>query len=123
MTEEQLREQLNAVYASTSWKLTAPLRYCSAVLRLVRSFPAFSRRILLTGMGGFLNMPPVRQSGARLVKLFPGLRNSVRRFSAAREEEAPVAALHVTPEEPSRLSPSARAIYAELQAAQRHIRR
>ncbi|HTD06468.1 hypothetical protein [Undibacterium sp.] len=42
MTEKQLQDQLDAVYASTSWKLTAPLRYCSAMFKL---FPALRTRV------------------------------------------------------------------------------
>nr|WP_315484429.1 hypothetical protein [uncultured Undibacterium sp.] len=36
MTEEQLRDQLDAVYASTSWKITAPLRVASGVFRKIK---------------------------------------------------------------------------------------
>lgn len=33
MNEEQLRAELKAVYASSSWKLTAPLRYSVELLK------------------------------------------------------------------------------------------
>ncbi|MFZ6799394.1 hypothetical protein [Undibacterium sp. Di24W] len=36
MTEEQLRDQLDAVYASTSWKITAPLRATSGLFRKIQ---------------------------------------------------------------------------------------
>ncbi|MFA9273534.1 MAG: hypothetical protein ACEQSE_01550 [Candidatus Aquirickettsiella gammari] len=33
MSEQQLRAELDAVYRSTSWRITAPLRYLSAFVR------------------------------------------------------------------------------------------
>ena len=44
MNEDQLRAELKAVYASSSWKLTAPLRY---VVQLLKSggFPKLMRDI------------------------------------------------------------------------------
>ncbi|MFZ6658574.1 hypothetical protein ACO0LH_25325 [Undibacterium sp. TJN19] len=33
MNEEQLRAELDAVYASSSWKITAPLRYVVLLLK------------------------------------------------------------------------------------------
>ena len=33
MNEEQLQAELDAVYASSSWKITAPLRYVALLLK------------------------------------------------------------------------------------------
>jgi hypothetical protein len=43
MTNEQLRAQLDAMYASTSWRVTAPLRLVSTVARTSRLFIASPR--------------------------------------------------------------------------------
>ncbi|MES2106914.1 MAG: hypothetical protein V4634_23050 [Pseudomonadota bacterium] len=125
MTEEQLREQLKAVYSSTSWKLTAPLRYCSALFGPGRSFTASLRRILFALIRGFGKLPLVRKSGAQILKLLPGLRSRVRRVVLARDVNslAPPATGKLKPEEQSTLSPAARMILAELQTAMREVRR
>jgi len=34
MTEERLKAQIEAIHASTSWKITAPLRYCAQALKI-----------------------------------------------------------------------------------------
>ncbi len=120
-----MREQLNAVYSSTSWKLTAPLRYCARLFRPGHFSVATARRLLFTLLRGFGKLPLVRKSGAQILKVLPGVRSRVRNVILARDVNAlvPAVAEQAIPEEQSRLSPSARAILAELQTAIRHIPR
>ncbi len=66
MTEDQLRAELNAVYASTSWKLTAPLRYAVQLLKsgglpkLLRDIKALLKKLM-----------PVKAVKARATEAMP----------------------------------------------------
>lgn len=66
MNEEQLRAELKAVYASSSWKLTAPMRYSVELLKsgglpkLLRDIKALLKRLM-----------PAKAAKAEAVEVMP----------------------------------------------------
>ncbi len=113
------------MYSSTSWKLTAPLRYCARILKPGRSAAVSPRRLLFSLLRGIGKLPLVRKSGAEILKLFPALRGRIRRVILARDVDSlvPVANSSSMSAEQSTLPPSARTILAELQIALRRTQR
>lgn len=80
MNEKQLRAELDAVYRSTSWKITAPLRLLSALVQRYIIRPLSPRR-----WGGALVAIMLRQTTfvlwvKRFLVRFPRLQIWVRRF-------------------------------------------
>lgn len=64
MTNEQLRAQLDAMYASTSWRVTAPLRLISTIARTGRQFVASPRSYAKRAVLGLVRWaaPRIRRS-------------------------------------------------------------
>lgn len=80
MNEQQLREELDAVYRSLSWKLTAPLRQLSAFLRQ-SVFRRLSPRVLMHHLGLFVvRRPSLLSRIEKLAELIPGLNLRIERF-------------------------------------------
>ncbi|WP_394777604.1 hypothetical protein [Undibacterium sp.] len=121
MTEEQLKAQLDAIYSSTSWKLTSPLRYTAAMLKSSQLRATSVRRVLFGFIRGLGRLPLIRKAGAQILKLVPGLRSRVRNVVLAERLEhlLPRPSLIKQSVGMSELSPSAQAIFIKLQAAMR----
>ena len=75
MNEEQDRAQLEAIYASKSWKITAPLRVIMSLMQraitLLSDPTSWPGRLLRFAA----NQPVLRRYGKRFVQTFPHSRN------------------------------------------------
>ncbi len=75
MNEEQYRAQLEAIYASKSWKITAPLRvmmsFIQRAIALLSDPPSWPGRLLRFAA----NQPVLRRYGKLFVQTFPHSRN------------------------------------------------
>lgn len=86
MTEEQLRAQLDAIYASTSWKVTAPLRWLSQIFQKINGiftvpsklFNLF-RRMPRAILGKIVSQPLLRQMGLKVLIYFPRLKMRLKK--------------------------------------------
>lgn len=130
MNEKQLRTELDAVYRSTSWKITAPLRLLSAFVKRYFIRPMSPRRWMV----GFVSLVLRRKALVIWVKRFlvrfPRLETWVRRlhhriFQGHVVLYVPSVVPHMpeyadvndTPVEAQRLSPASQLIYQELKRA------
>jgi len=131
---DQSRHELLAVYASKSWRLTAPLRLAAlagqalvgAVRRAAIMLPRLPRRIaraaLLWVIRRTMASTRLKASAERYLAGYPRLRQRLRALAMAPTgpaEEAPAPG----PGAPEWLSPRAAAVYVELKqaiAARRH---
>lgn len=131
MNEEQLRAQLAAVYASKSWKVTAPLRACMGFLLRTRERLLHPRRTLGNGLRRLAYQPRIRRLGPFISLHFPALYvRLIRIVNAAPDTAAVVMAVPVSVASPapmpvdieaddpalSAMSASARRIYVALHA-------
>ena len=73
MNEEQLRAELAAVYASRSWRITAPLRAVSSLVSLL----LHPRRLVGAILRWAVQIPLARRVGGSVLRAFPGLRRRV----------------------------------------------
>ena len=75
MNEDQYRAQLEAIYASKSWKITAPLRLIMSLMQRAITLLAdpFSWPGRLLRFAA--NQPVLRRYGKRFVQTFPHSRN------------------------------------------------
>ena len=82
MSEEQLRIQLDAVYASSSWRLTAPLRFFVRVLRSLKGGLAHpmtsSKTVLVLILMQAARYPRLKAFGERILGFFPKLRQRLK---------------------------------------------
>lgn len=116
MTEKQLREQLDAVYASSSWRITAPFRFFSTLLKTGRFRIGSPKRLIFSLLHWSARKPSLRYWGQRLLRRFPKLERRVRHFvlsgnSVTQNLSSPHISLA---SEEHALTPTARAILAEL---------
>lgn len=121
MNEKQLREELDAVYGSLSWKLTAPLRHLSAAVRLYIVRP-LSPRLYIHHLGLYvIRRPRLLRFIEKLASVIPGLPERIQRFQdriaqqvaaelALKEAAEPEVEVIVQPT----LSANARALHLEL---------
>jgi O-antigen chain-terminating methyltransferase len=104
-------EQIQAIYASTSWRITKPLRTIGDVSRQAK---AMMRRVLARLVGLALKMPGMRWLGRQVKRRFPSLAALLLRLAglnAAAVQSMP--ALHQTLDE-RLLSPRAAHFHAQL---------
>lgn len=116
------QNRLEAVYGSTSWRVTKPLRdlrlamdkarQFEAKQRLKKMFAAVLRKLMLT----VLSFKPARQIGRRLAARYPAMAGRLKRilvppFHASLQMKF----THGTSE--ASLTPKARSIYAKLKKA------
>ncbi|KCZ96263.1 FkbM family methyltransferase [Hyphomonas hirschiana VP5] len=81
--------QLDAVWRSTSWKVTAPLRAARRVYRQCTTRPralikSALRRGLIAGVGASRRAPFLKKSLSRLIKLVPPLERRLMQIVAVR---------------------------------------
>jgi hypothetical protein len=74
MNEEQLRAELNAVYNSLSWRLTAPLRFISARFKGLRSLLVSPKRTFTFMVRALLQQESLVRIAKRIVNRFPKLK-------------------------------------------------
>lgn len=120
MTEDQLRAQLNAVYASSSWKITAPLRFCASFSLKTIRFRLFSpKKLTLAMIRHTVRQPWVERSGQRLLLRFPALKMRIKRVILSANNNAAAAYAFAIPmaSEEQAITPAARAILHELRTA------
>jgi hypothetical protein len=125
MTEDQLRAQLDAVYASTSWRITAPLRFVSGLIKH-RTLPSLRlRQRMRSLLGRAIRNPLFRKAGSAVLRAFPSLREPLHRI--ARKYASVPASLSPSglpsAQTEAVLSPQARQILAELRMAHRKSNR
>lgn len=134
---DRLNHELKAVHASTSWRVTAPLRYASTFMRRLPQLPSrgagwFARRtrqaarpLLVWSIRTVLAHSGVRERALKLVGRHPGLKQYLRGFAGRSgligiAVSAPVAAVfqhHATAMEPGStqdLPPQIASIYRQL---------
>lgn len=125
MTEEQLRQELLAVYSSNSWKITKPLRKLSVSLRnrgrLRISFHHFFFNLVRESV----RRSWLRKIGSRGLIYFPALRARIRNFmvSFGTHVESKNNVVYALPDNESTLSPNGLAILGELRLAVSKARR
>ena len=139
-TSRQTEKALNAIYASRSWRITAPLRWVGNVVRwFVRgsfawlTFAPMSRprrvvRKACIHLKLFVSARPhLKAFTLRWLSLFPALKERLKRVGSQSQPDlhpfqqaaacVSPAGVTVTIEGPEQLSPRARRIYNDLKAA------
>lgn len=81
MTEDQLRAELAEVHASTSWRVTAPLRLIGALVKRARFHAARPRRFFRAVLSRMVRSAALRKLGTKVLEPFPFLRDRVRRIA------------------------------------------
>lgn len=119
MTEQQLREQLDAVYASTSWKITAPFRFFVSLLKGRGLRGVWPRKLMLTVMHRAAAQPRLRLLGQRILIRFPNLKMYIRRAILRGNEGGYVLreAVCTKASDENMLTPAALSILHELRSA------
>lgn len=79
MNEEQLRAQLQAVYASKSWKITAPMRELVALFNRLSALLRHPYRIPGIVLRRASANATLRHYGRLLLRAFPGWRAGILR--------------------------------------------
>lgn len=118
MTEQQLREQLDAVYASTSWKITAPFRFFVSLIKSTGLRLGSPLKTFLAALHWAARQPRLRYWGLRILRRFPTLEKRIRNIILSRCGRAQSA--FPTPslaQEEQLLTPAAQVIYREMRVA------
>jgi hypothetical protein len=102
-SEQQLRAELDAVYRSTSWKVTAPLRALNAALR--RILPSVRPSPVQEDAGAAMT-ESINVSTAQLQQVYTTLESQAENVLADNLELTELSGIN--------LSPSAQLIFAEL---------
>jgi FkbM family methyltransferase len=123
---QHVSQALNAIYASRSWRITAPLRWMGKFARwFVRGSIAwltfapmsrprlFVRKSVIPIKKFFYFHPRLKTLALRLLALFPGLKARLKMVDSQPRPES----YTLTIEGPEQLSPRARQIYNDLKAA------
>lgn len=129
-TISALDDHVNQLKASTSWRLTAPMRKSAVVTRLFVYSPLrTSKRTIKTGMKTVLNRPGFRKIIKKVLSRFPSLHARMQVLAARLRTEAAVAPQTVqftapyaasppdatdAPAPPAHFSENAKAIYKRL---------
>ncbi len=122
----QTADELAAVYASTSWRMTQPLRQIKHIISLTkrrllkalayRVHPrAFIKRVLQRGLHWVASKPTLLRAGRRLLARFPALERQVMRL--ARQSAPHARASVATYENVAHLPATAHRAFTDLQRA------
>ncbi|MBR7801477.1 hypothetical protein [Undibacterium fentianense] len=71
MSEQQLREELNAVYRSTSWRMTAPLRLFATLIKQPRLIMGLPKRVIRRLMHFVMRRQKLNNAALFILKMFP----------------------------------------------------
>lgn len=127
VTAEELRRELDAIHASRSWRITAPLRGIRQVL--MQPLPSVKdalRPVLVWTMKRIVATPAIRASAQRVLVSMPGVRTRLRALAVHTgvipgETVLPLpwASVETSQPEPPGMTPGARKIHAQLERALR----
>jgi hypothetical protein len=81
MNEDDLRAELNAVYHSWSWRITAPLRFASAALRSLKPKNFSLKRMAASFVRLLLRQPALVAFIKNMLNRFPGLKERFKRVA------------------------------------------
>ncbi|MFZ6875210.1 hypothetical protein ACO0LF_24350 [Undibacterium sp. Di27W] len=120
MNEKQLRAELDAVYASTSWKVMAPFRYVVGKIIAIKNTKQSIRSLAGRMIRRAVAIPGIKNLALRILVYFPGIERRIRKSMQPRLAPQVVSAGKQTPEAPkqlndSRLSAKAQIIFNKLQ--------
>ncbi|MFZ6745765.1 hypothetical protein ACO0LC_21280 [Undibacterium sp. JH2W] len=120
MNEKQLRAELDAVYASTSWKVTAPFRYVVGKIIAIKNTKQNMRSLAGRMIRRVVAIPGIKNMALRVLQYFPGIERRIRKSMQPRLAPQVVSAGKQTLEAPkhlndSRLSAKAQIIFNKLQ--------
>ncbi|SDF93279.1 MULTISPECIES: FkbM family methyltransferase [unclassified Duganella] len=111
----QLQDQLNATYASLSWKLTKPLRLVGRYSKLEALVPPL-RRVLRASLVSLAKRPAVRRLVLAVLRRFPALdQRVVGWYSRLRGSSSLAPVPPGVPPAQAMMSQSARRVLADLQ--------
>lgn len=120
MNEKQLRAELDAVYASTSWKITAPLRYITRKIISVKNAKFSLRGLIRRAIRYLASIPGIKNVALKVLQYFPAIERRIRKGLQPRS--APLVVSASTPTQTvvkslndSRLSTKAQIIFNKLQ--------
>ena len=116
----QINVQLNAVYSSHSWRITAPLRWTVSALRGLSpsAMKAYAKTLLRHAARYVIARPRLRNAALALLDRLPSVKSRLSRILSG-DATPQVAAAHV-PTDLAHLTPRARQIYVDLKAAIEH---
>jgi SAM-dependent methyltransferase len=122
---QQAEAALNAFYSSSSWRITAPLRW--AVVRLrrtvvhIRAMPTRVKvliRLFLTHAQFYVQARPrLRKAIVAMINRFPALKQRIKRMTLGNTNSQSSQSIPTLPAEFDDLTPRARRIYTDLKAA------
>ncbi|MBC3806243.1 hypothetical protein H8K52_02650 [Undibacterium seohonense] len=78
MNEEQLRAELDSVYRSLSWRITAPLRYLSLNVKRLRFALRSPKKALIRAIQLAIRNQKIAAFGRLVVNRFPALKTRLR---------------------------------------------
>jgi len=109
--------QLQAVYASTSWRITAPLRAVSSLVKKwsPKAFKSAVRECLKRAAKYVNSQPKLRKAALEILNRFPAVKYRLARIVNGVPQWPAVTPS--VPVELAHLSPHARRVYADLKAA------
>lgn len=119
LAQERARQaqHIADLLSSSSWRVTAPLRWSSTQLRRVRlGLRGRAKGLLLAGMRAVLRQPRLKRLALRLLRRVPSLH--ARLYGMMAWHAAPPAPLRPHDEALDELSPRAQRAYQELKLAQ-----
>lgn len=124
MSDQDLQAQLEAIHKSTSWKITAPLRFVSRLFSGELSVKSIAKKIIVSIARLAVKNPILSRVGTKLLIFSPQLRTSLRHNVYAEPQVATtknvvtLASVHYGEKE---LSPKAQAILSDLKFAIRKL--
>ena len=120
MNEKQLRAELDAVYRSTSWRLTAPLRALSLLVRRLSFALKAPKQAMRRVLQKMASHPTLSALGRRVLLRFPGLKARIRRSLVTPVSVRPnldMADGKLDERQLTSLSPAAQRIYHQLRSS------
>lgn len=121
MSEQQLRAELDAVYRSTSWRITAPFRLLVSLIKQPRTILGLPRRVVRWSIRFVMRQALLNRLAKGVLSFFPNwLERFQQKAQQIRMHEARLAyqAIQlpevVNSENMEHLSPAARDIFSKL---------
>ncbi|MBI1770916.1 MAG: hypothetical protein HYR68_00840 [Burkholderiales bacterium] len=79
MNEKQLRAELDAVYSSLSWKITAPFRCVTRTISSIKTIKFSVRSLPGRIVRRVVAITAIKNLALRILKYFPGIERRVRK--------------------------------------------